>query len=127
MVYWEYMGKEKVEKMPIPGQRLSEEEAKKIIEKFGIEPSKEDKKAGRDLEAFIVITKDRGKEPEEKKKDVFHYIPKWEKIPDQELGPIPVGEVIEAIQKYYSGIDSREKYPTREAIRRLRKEKKNYE
>jgi len=118
------MAKEKIEKMPQPGRKLSEEEARKIIEKFGIKYSEEEKKAGQDLEYFIIVTKDRGAGLEEKRKDVSHYIPRWEKIPDQELDWIPAEELIEAIQKYYPEIDPEEKYPTREAVRRLREEKK---
>ncbi len=117
------MGKEKIEKMPTPGQRLSEKEAEEIIKKFKLEYSEEDKKAGRDLEYFVVITKERGDKPDKEKKDVSHYLHKWEKLPDQELDRIPVREVIKALQEYYSKIDPEEKYPTREAIRRLRKEK----
>lgn len=119
------MGKEKHEKMPTPGRRLSEEEAGKIMEKFGLKYSEEDKKAGRDLEYFVIATKDRGKESEEERKEISHYIHKWEKVPDEELGWISIEEVIEAIQKYYPEIDLEEKCPVREAVRRSRKEKKH--
>ena len=117
------MTKEKIEKIPLIGQKLSEEEAKKIIEKFKLEYSEEDKKAGNDLEYFVIITKDRSKEPEKRKKDIPHYLPKWDKTPDKELGWISTEEMIEAIQKYYSEIDPEEENPTREAVKQLRKEK----
>jgi len=112
------MEKEKQEKIPIPGKRLSEQEAKKIIDKY----SGENKEISADLEYFIIKTKDRGSESE---KEIFHHILKWEKLPDQELGWIPIQEVIEAIQKYYSEIDPEEKFPVREAIKKLRAENKN--
>ncbi len=117
------MGKEKPEKMPTPGCKLSQKKADEIIEKFGIEYSEAEKEAGKDLEYFIVVTKERGEKPKEERKDVSHYILKWEKLPDQELGQIPAEELIEALQGHYSKIDPEERYPTREAVRRLRKAK----
>lgn len=120
------MRKEKPEKMPEPGRKLSEKAANKIVEDFKIEYSEEDRKAGRDLEYFVVVTKDRGAKLKEKQKDVSHYIPKWEKIPDRELDPIPkVEEVIEALKNHYSKIDPEEKYPTREAVKKLRQKNKH--
>ncbi len=117
------MTKEKPEKMPMPGCRLPDKKVNEIVDKY----NKADKIVGKDLEYFIVVTKDRSKdpenEPEESRKDVSHYIHKWEKLPDQELGQIPVEELIEALQEHYSEIDLGEKYPTREAVRRLRKAK----
>ena len=122
------MTKEKPEKIPTPGYRLSQKKEGEIIEKFGIKYSEEDKKAGKDLEYFVVVTKDRSRDPEnelkESRGDVSHYILKWEKLPDQELGQIPVEELIEALQEHYSDINPEEKCPTREAVRRLRKAKK---
>jgi len=117
------MTKEKIEKIPAMGRKLSEEEEKKIIEKFKLEYSEEDKKAGNDLQYFVIVTKDRGKEPMEKKKDISHYLIKWNKVPDEKLGWISTEEVIEAIQKYYPKIDPEEKCPTREAVKKLREEK----
>ncbi len=117
------MRKEKHEEMPTPGRKLSKEEAKKIIEKFELKYSEEDKKAGNDLEYFVVTTKDRGKEPEQKRKEISHYIHKWEKVYDKELGWVLTEEVIEAIQKYYPEINLEEESPTREAVKRLKKEK----
>ncbi len=117
------MTKEKIENIPEPGRKLSDEEADKIIQKFNIEYSEEDKKAGKDLEYFVIMTKGRDAEPKEERKNIFHYIPKWDRVYDQELGWIPVEELIEAIQKYYSEIDHEEKYPNRNTVKKLREEK----
>lgn len=119
------MKKEKQEEMLSPGRKLSQEEAKEIIEKFDLEYREGEKESKADLEYFIVRTKDRGSEPEEKRREVSHYLPKWEKIPDEEIGWIPIEEVIEAIQKYYSKISAEEKFPTRIAVKKLRAEQKN--
>ncbi len=122
------MVKEKLEKIPTPGCRLSDKRASEIIKKCRIEYSKADKEAGKDLEYFIVVTKERSKDPEnepkENRKDVSHYIHKWEKLPDQELGQIPVEELIKALQEHYSDIDPEERCPAREAVRKLRKAEK---
>ncbi len=119
------MKKEKKEKMPTPGHKLSQEKVEEIIEKFDIEYRDGEKESGADIEYFIIRTKDRGSGSEEKRKEVSHYLPKWEKIPDEELGWISVEEIIEAIQKHYSNIGDEEKFPTRAAVKKLRADKKN--
>ena len=132
--------KEKMqEQMPSPRRKLSKEEEKQIIENLreklkdklmlGQEGKKDEHPSqDQDSEFFVVRTLDRGKEENnEEKKYVTHYIPKWDKIYDQELGWIPVEEVIEATQKHYSEISSKEKSTTRETVRRLREEESNKE
>jgi len=119
------MRKEKKEKIPEPGRKLSSEQAEEIIDRFNIQYREDEKEAEADLEYFIIRTRDRGPGPEQRKKEISHYIPKWEKIPDEELGWIPVEEVIEAIRKYYPGINEEEKFPTRKAIKKLRQDKQD--
>jgi len=106
MLYWLCMEKSK-EKIPIP--------------------ERGDEGKDKDSEYYIIVTKDRGYGPEKERKEVTHYLQRWKKIPDQELGWIPAEEVIEALKKYYSKIDPKEKYPIREAVRRLRREKRKEE
>ncbi len=119
------MKKEKPEKMPTPGRKLSKQQAEEIIDKFELEYRDEEKEKGADLEYFIIRTRDRESEPGQEKREISHYIPKWEKIPDEELGWIPIEEAIEAIQKYYSEVSPEEKFPTRAVVKKLRKEQKN--
>jgi len=127
------------EQMPSPGRKLSKEKEELIIKnlreklndklRLGQEGKKDEYPSqNQDSEFFVITTLERGEEKDdEEKKDVTHYIPKWDKIYDEELGWIPVEELIEATQKYYSQISSKEKSTTRETVKRLREEGFNKE